>query len=72
MEALQDSYDEYIRQIQRVPYVEPKALQTVLQIIGESQPAALKAKPEQFIDPSVLQKIERSGFVEKLYGGQRQ
>ena len=72
MEALQDSYDEYIRQIQRVPYVEPKALQTVLQIIGESQPAASKAKPEQFIDPSVLQKIERSGFVEKLYGGQRQ
>lgn len=69
MEALQDSYDEYIRQIQRIPYVDPKALQTVLQTIGESQPAALKAKPEQFIDHSVLQKIERSGFVEKLYGG---
>jgi NitT/TauT family transport system substrate-binding protein len=68
-EALQDSYDEYIRQIQRLPYVDLKAMQTVLQTIGESQPAALKAKPEQFIDHSVLQKVERSGFVEKLYGG---
>jgi len=68
MEALQDSYDEYVRQIGKVPYAEPKAVQTVLQAIGESQPAALKAKPEQFIDHSVLQKIERSEFVEKLYG----
>jgi ABC-type nitrate/sulfonate/bicarbonate transport system substrate-binding protein len=69
MEALQDSYDEYARQLQRLPYVETKAMQTVLQTIGESQPAALKAKPEQFIDHSTLQKIERSGFLEKLYGG---
>jgi len=71
-EALQDSYDEYITQIQRIPYVDPKAMQTVLQTIGESQPAALKAKPEQFVDHSLLQKIERSGFVERLYGGQKQ
>jgi ABC-type nitrate/sulfonate/bicarbonate transport system substrate-binding protein len=69
MEALQDSYDEYVRQLQRVPYTETKALQTVLQTLGEAQPAALKAKPEQFIDHSTLQKIERSGFLEKLYGG---
>ncbi|MDZ4344401.1 MAG: hypothetical protein U1E51_18425 [Candidatus Binatia bacterium] len=40
--------------------------------VGESQPAALKAKPEQFVDHSLLQKIERSGFMEKLYGGQKQ
>ncbi len=69
MEALQDAYDEYIRQIGKLPYAEPKAVQTVLQTISESQPAALKARPEQFIEDSVLQKIERSGFVEKLYGG---
>jgi ABC-type nitrate/sulfonate/bicarbonate transport system substrate-binding protein len=72
LEALQDSYDEYAKQLQRIPFVEAKALQTVLQTIGESQPAALKAKPEQFIDHSVLQRIERSGFVEKLYGGKQQ
>ena len=68
MEALQDAYDEYIRQIQRIPYAEPRAIQTVLQIVGESQPAALKARPEQFLDDSFLQKIERSGFVGGLYG----
>ncbi len=69
MEALRDSYEEYVRQIGKLPYADPKAVQTVLQTIGESQPLALKARPEQFIDNSVLQKIERSGFVEKLYGG---
>ncbi|MBI4523564.1 MAG: ABC transporter substrate-binding protein [Deltaproteobacteria bacterium] len=71
MEALQDSYDEYIRQIGKVPYVDAKAMQTVLHTLGESQPAAQKAKPEQFVDHSVLQKIERSGFMEKLYGEKR-
>jgi len=68
LEALQDAYDEYARQLQRLPYVETKAMQTVLQTIGESQPAALKAKPEQFIDHSILQRVERGGFLEKLYG----
>ena len=68
-EALQDSYDEYVRQIGKLPYADPKAAQTVLQTLGDSQPAAVKAKPEQFFDHSVLEKIERSGFVEKLYGG---
>lgn len=67
MEALQDAYDEYIRQIPRVPYAEPRAIQTVLQIVGESQPAALKARPEQFLDDSFLQKLERSGFIGGLY-----
>ncbi len=69
MEALQDSYEEYIRQIGKVPYADPKAVQTVLQTIGESQPSALKARPERFIDNSILQKIESSGFVGRLYGG---
>jgi hypothetical protein len=69
MEALQDSYDEYARQLQRLPYVDTRAMQTVLQTLSESQPAALKAKPEQFIDHSTLQKLECSGFLEKLYGG---
>lgn len=67
LEALQDSYNEYAQQLQRLPYVEAKAMQTVLQTLGESQPA-LKARPEQFIDHSTLQKLERSGFLEKLYG----
>lgn len=54
---------------ERLAAMQSNAVQTVLQTIGESPPAALKAKPEQFVDHSLLQKIERSGFVEKLYGG---
>jgi hypothetical protein len=62
MPPLQDSYDDYARQIQRVLYVETKALQSLLHTLGA-------AKPEPFIDPTTLQKIARSGFVEELYGG---
>ncbi len=33
------------------------------------QPQAFKAKPEHVIDDAMLQVIEASGFLEKLYGG---
>lgn len=69
MQPLHDSYDDYARQVQRLLYVGSKALKTLLRTVGESQPAALKATPEQFIDHSTLQKVERSEFVEGLYGG---
>jgi hypothetical protein len=32
-----------------------------------THPAAKTAKPEQFIDNSILAEIEKSGFIDKLY-----
>jgi hypothetical protein len=35
--------------------------------MAERDPRAKAAKPEQFIDGTILREIEKSGFVTKLY-----
>jgi hypothetical protein len=36
--------------------------------MAERDPRAKNARPEQFIDGTILKEIEKSGFVERLYG----
>jgi hypothetical protein len=36
--------------------------------MAERDPRARTAKPEQFIDGTILRDIEKSGFVASLYG----
>ena len=50
---------------ERVPYVSSAAVQNLLNFA--KHPAAKTAKPEQFIDNSILAELERSGFVNQLY-----
>lgn len=68
MEALADAYDDYVRKAPRLPLTQPRAVETVLQIVGKERPEALKAKPEEFIDNSFVEKLRDSGFVDRLYG----
>ena len=64
-EELEETYRTTSPAWEKVPYVTTAAVQAVL---GFSQnPAAKTAKPEQFIDNSLLTELERSGFVERLY-----
>ena len=67
MEAVLDTYDDYVPKAPQIPYTQPQAVQTVLQIISEERPEAKKARPEQFIDNSFLEELSKSGFVTKLY-----
>ena len=62
---LEDSYRTFLPAWERLPVVPPAAVQTMLNFA--THPGAKKAKPETFIDNSVLEEIGKSGFVEKLY-----
>ena len=64
-EDLQETYQTFIKVWERVPYVSAAAVQNVLNFA--KHPAAKTAKPEQFIDNSILAELERSGFVNQLY-----
>jgi NitT/TauT family transport system substrate-binding protein len=66
-EALEDVYRLYKEIYPQVPHVSPAAIQTQLTWMAEKDPRAKAAKPEQFIDGSILKEIEKSGFVAKLY-----
>jgi NitT/TauT family transport system substrate-binding protein len=65
-EDLEETYQTFIKVWERVPYVSPTAVQSVLNFTR--QPAARTAKPEQFIDNSILAELEKSGFMKQLYG----
>ena len=66
-EALEDVYRLYKEIYPQVPHVSPAAIQTQLTWMAERGPRARLAKPEQFIDGTILREIEKSGFVASLY-----
>jgi NitT/TauT family transport system substrate-binding protein len=67
-EYLSGIYDLYVlRYIPKVPYPSPESLKVVLDQMGEKDPKAAAAKPEQFIDNRFFQELEREGFIQKLW-----
>jgi len=66
-EALEDVYRLYREIYPTIPHVSPAAIQTQLTWMAERYPRAKAAKPEQFIDGTILKEIEKSGFVTRLY-----
>ncbi|HEX7229244.1 MAG TPA: ABC transporter substrate-binding protein, partial [Candidatus Binatia bacterium] len=55
-------YDDAMTYLDRVPRAEPEAVQTILEFMGKKG-AAL----ETFQDNSIIDKLTREGFFEKLY-----
>ena len=66
-EALEEVYRLYKELYPPIPHPSPAAIQTQLTWMAERDPRAKNAKPEQFIDGTILREIEKSGFVTRLY-----
>ena len=58
-------YNDIAGVLQRVPYMTKPEVQAVLEVV--KNPKGNQAKPEDFFDNSLLQKLEFSGFIESLY-----
>ena len=46
------------------------AVQAVLDHLAEGQPRSAQYKPAEFIDARLLTDMDKSGYIDKLYGGQ--
>ena len=64
-EDLEETYRTFVKAWEKVPYVSAAAVQTNLNFA--KSPAAKTAKPELFIDNSIMAELERSGFINQLY-----
>ncbi len=62
---LEETYRTFLPAWEKVPYVSAAGVQTLLNFANH--PGAKTAKPEQFIDNSIVAELEKSGFIDKLY-----
>ncbi|HEX9445265.1 MAG TPA: ABC transporter substrate-binding protein [Candidatus Binatia bacterium] len=59
-------YDRIFKSLREVPTPEPKGIQAALDSIGT--PKAKSALARDYIDASLLDEIQKSGYISRLYG----
>jgi NitT/TauT family transport system substrate-binding protein len=67
-EVLDPIYDHYADIFMPLPVPSRIGMQTLLEWMGQRDPRAKEANVDQFIDATILAEIEKSGFVDRLYG----
>src|SRR4030095_14832183 len=69
-EVLDYSYQHYLKRTPKKPYPTMKGIQNLIDMSVPQMPQAKSSKPEQFVDLSFLQELERERFygeMEKRY-----
>lgn len=61
-------YDDDVEIYDRAPYPSIKGIQLALEEIAQENPAARKADVKRFFDARWVQELDKSGFIESLYG----
>jgi len=64
--ALEAAYSFATTFVERPPRLPYKAVETILAQIGEKDPKAKTHKPEDFIDPTFFNDLDKSGFFKSL------
>ena len=67
MEKIDAGYDYNSKIFLRKPYPAMGGVQLALDEIGERNPAAKGARPEQFVDTSFVKELDDSGYLDALY-----
>lgn len=67
-EGLERAYRAYSPIFPEAPYPTPGGVKTFLDDLAPRNPKAQAANPKAFIDMSLVQELEASGFIKRLYG----
>jgi NitT/TauT family transport system substrate-binding protein len=65
-EVLDATYTAFVKTVSKKPYPTLKGIQFLLDEVAAKMPNAKTAKPEQFVDLSLLQQLEKEGFFAEL------
>jgi hypothetical protein len=66
-QMLDDAYAFYSQRLEKIPYPTLKGIQFILDQMAEKHPQARKTSPESFVDLSLLQELDQSGFFKQLW-----
>jgi hypothetical protein len=53
--------------LEKAPYINITGVQSALDDLAKTLPAAKNAKPEQFVDHRFLDRLDKSGLLKELY-----
>jgi hypothetical protein len=68
-EALEESW-HYGADMPAKPFAVESAVQSVINHLAEGDPKFAKTKPSDLIESGPLGELDRSGYIDRLYGGQ--
>jgi NitT/TauT family transport system substrate-binding protein len=66
-ELLEGSYAIFSQDFISVPYPIMKGLEATYEYVAATRPEIRSRKPEEFMDPSLVAELDKSGFIKKLY-----
>jgi ABC-type nitrate/sulfonate/bicarbonate transport system substrate-binding protein len=64
---VEPAYETLREVVKAKPYPSVEGFKTILADLSERVPAAKAANPKDFIDVSLLEELDRSGFIDALY-----
>ncbi len=67
-EGLERAYRDYSNAFPEIPYPTPDGVKTMLDYLALKDPKAAAADPKTFVDMSLVQELEASGFIKQVYG----
>lgn len=65
-DVLDATYEWFVKRVAKRPYPTLKGIQYLLDEVAPTIPQARSAKPEQFVDLSLLQQLDREGFFAEM------
>jgi NitT/TauT family transport system substrate-binding protein len=65
-ESLEATYNYAMDYVLKVPHVNPRGIAEVLR--QSDLPSAREAKPDDFVDPSLVRQLEQEGFFRRVFG----
>jgi NitT/TauT family transport system substrate-binding protein len=66
-ELLEGSYAIFKEDFISTPYPIMKGLEATYEYVAATKPEIRSRKPEEFMDPSLVAELDKSGFIKKLY-----
>jgi NitT/TauT family transport system substrate-binding protein len=64
---IEDAYQALREIVKPKPYPSIEGFRTIIKDASERIPAAKTANPKDFIDVSLLEELDKSGFIDALY-----
>ncbi len=65
-DVLDATYDWFVKRVPKRPYPTLKGIQFLLDDLAPKLPQAKNAKPEQFVDLSLLQQLDKEGYFAEM------